>query len=139
MKIVAAYMPKVVPKTYKTTETHCKIVRHYVLDENGEPELDPDTGKKIKAGPNTLEMYQKESTGGILFKMPRGHSIRLTTPEQIKQFRLTDKPFLVDLDSGEQVDESGVPVSLAHLIKESTSMEVAGGDFGETPATDLGE
>lgn len=139
MKIVAAYIPKVVPKTYKTAERHCKIVRHYVQDADGNPELD-EHGKKIKAGPNTLEYEDRESMGGILFKMPRGHSIRLTSPEQIKQFRLTDKPFLVDLDSGEQVDESGTPISLAGLIKgDSDMMMNSGGDFGEAPADEGSE
>ena len=128
MKIQAMYMPTVVPKHYKTTETWVKIVRHWVKDEDGELVLDETTGKKIKAGPNTLEIYQKESTGGILFKFPRGHSIRLTTPEQIKQFRLTDQPKLVDMDSGEEVNEQGVPVSLAGVIAGANN--VSGGDFG---------
>lgn len=130
MKIQAMYMPQVVPKHYKTTETHVKIIRHWVKDEDGEFVLDETTGKKIKAGPNTLELYEKESTGGILFKFPRGHSIRLTTPEQIKQFRLTDTPKLVDMDSGEEVNEQGVPIALAGIIKGANN--VHGGDFGES-------
>ena len=135
MKIQAMYMPSVVPKHYKTTETHVKIVRHWVKDEEGEFVLDETTGKKIKAGPNTLEIYEKESTGGILFKFPRGHSIRLTSPDQIKQFRLTDTPKLVDMDSGEEVNEQGVPVSLAGVISGANNPN--GGDFGsvEVPET----
>lgn len=112
-------MPKALPKTFETTETHVKIIRHYVMEEDAKGKevfAVDENGRKIKAGPNTLEFTQVPSFGGILFKFPRGHSIRLTHPEQLKQFKLTDKPKLVDLDLGEEVNEKGVPLSLLAVI-----------------------
>lgn len=120
-RIVAQYMPKALPKDFETTETHVKIVRHYVMedDDKGKQVFARDeNGRNIKAGPNTLEFEQKVSKGGILFTFPRGHSIRLTDPAQLKQFKLTEKPKLVDLDLGEEVNEKGIPLSMLSVISE---------------------
>lgn len=130
-RIVAAYMPKALSKTFETVETHVKIVRHYVMEEDAKtgkmiPSLD-EHGRKIKAGPNTLEFIQVPSNGGIMFTFPRGHSIRLSSPEQLKQFKLTEQPKLVDLDLGEEVNAAGVPVSMLAIVADSNK---SGGDFG---------
>lgn len=133
-RIVSAYMPKALPKDFKTTEMHVKIVRHYVMTEDakGKEVFDVDeNGRKIKAGPNTLEFIEKESTGGIMFTFPRGHSIRLTDPAQLKQFKLTDRPKLVDLDLGEEVNEAGVPLSMLAIVQEGEA-DVGGGLASET-------
>jgi hypothetical protein len=129
-RIVAAHMPKALPKTFETEETHVKIVRHYVMetDKKGETVFSHDeNGRKIKAGPNTLEFEQVKSFGGIMFTFPRGHSIRLSSPEQLKQFKLTEQPKLVDLDLGEEVNAAGVPVSVLAIVADSNR---SGGDFG---------
>ena len=130
-RIVAAYMPKALPKTFETTETHVKIVRHYVMEEDAKGKevfAHDENGRKIKAGPNTLEFVQVPSTGGIMFTFPRGHSIRLTSPEQLKQFGLTEQPKLVDLDLGEEVNAAGVPLSMLAIVQEGG----AGGFASET-------
>lgn len=127
-RIVAAYMPKALSKDFKTTETHVKIVRHFVMDDDAKDGFARDeNGRKIKAGPNTLEMQEVESKGGIMFTFPRGHSIRLTDPAQLKQFKLTENPKLVDLDLGEEVNEKGMPLSLLSVISADGD---SGGDFG---------
>lgn len=129
-RIVAAYMPKALPKTFETEETHVKIVRHYVMEEDSKGKMVPsldENGRKIKAGPNTLEFVQVPSNGGIMFTFPRGHSIRLSSPEQLKQFKLTEQPKLVDLDLGEEVNAAGVPVSMLAIVADSNK---SGGDFG---------
>ncbi len=134
-RIVAAFMPKALPKTFETTEQHVKIVRHYVMEEdkNGkEVPAHDENGRKIKAGPNTLEFFDVPSKGGIMFTMPRGHSIRLTSPEQLKQFKLTEQPRLVDLDLGEEVNAAGVPIAMLSIIADGEAR--SGGDFGMVDA-----
>lgn len=129
-RIVAAYMPKALPKEFKTTETHVKIVQHFVKDDDPKSKdglARDENGRRIKAGPNTLEMHEVESTGGIMFTFPRGHSIRLTDPAQLKQFKLSEQPRLVDLDLGEEVNEKGMPLSLLSVINDEGK---SGGDFG---------
>lgn len=130
-RIVAAYTPKALPKTFETVETHVKIIRLFVMEEDPKtgkqvPSRD-ENGRKIKAGPNTLEFEQVPSKGGIMFTFPRGHSIRLSSPEQLKQFKLSEQPRLVDLDLGEEVNAAGVPTSMLAVLSNS---DKSGGDFG---------
>lgn len=110
--IVAQYVPKVIPKSYKTTEMHYNIVKN-------------------KDGTSRLEAKEVESTGGLLFQFPRGHSIRLSTAEQIEHFGLSRNPRLVDLTTGEEVDQNGVPLSIKDVVR---GVENHGGDFGEASA-----
>lgn len=127
-RIVAQYMPKALPKTFETVENHVKIVQHFVKDEDAEDGFARDeNGRRIKAGPNTLEFHEVKSAGGIMFTFPRGHSIRLTDPAQLKQFRLSEQPRLVDLDLGEEVNEAGMPISLLSVINDT---DKSAGNFG---------
>lgn len=120
MNIQATYIPTAMAKGYTTTEDRYRIVQQYVKDDEGKFERD-EGGKKIKAGPAQMIKETVESKGGILFTMPRGHSVRLTSREQIEQFKVATKPKLVDLDSGEECDETGRPLSLVAFIKNSTA------------------
>lgn len=120
------YMPKALPKSFTTTETICEMVQEYKKDDEGEFERD-EQGRKIKKGPATMVQKTIESKGGILFTFPRGHSIRLSTKEQIKQFGLSENPKLIDMASGEEVNEQGVPLSLAQYVTDAGKGK---GDFG---------
>ena len=112
------FVPTAMPKGYTTTETQCRMVQKYKKDDEGKFERD-ENGQKIKAGPAQMITETVESKGGVLFTMPRGHSVRLTTREQIEQFKVATKPRLVDLDTGEECDEQGRPVTLMAFIKKS--------------------
>lgn len=120
MNIQPQFIPTAMQKGYTTTEDRYRIVQEYVKDDEGKFERD-ETGKKIKLGPAKIIKETVPSTGGILFTMPRGHSVRLTTKEQIEQFKVATKPCLVDLDTGEECDESGKPLSLVAFIKKSSA------------------
>ena len=126
-RIVAQYQVKAMPKDYTTTETKYSIVQEYMKDDEGKFERDEE-GRKIKKGPIQVVSEQVESKGGLLFTFPGGHSIRLTSPEQLKQFGLNENPRLVDLDTGEEVNEHGVPLSLANYVND---VSASGGDFGK--------
>lgn len=125
-------MPKAMPKTFETVEKHAKLVHHYLKDNDEKDGFSRDeNGRKIKTRA-TLEVEDVVSTGGILFTMPRGHSVRLTTKEQLDFFKVSTKPRLVDLDTGEEVNEEGIPLSLQEFVK-SGAMN-SSGDFGTDEA-----
>lgn len=115
MRIVPQYTPRAMPKTHVSIEDRYSI-------------------KKNKDGTKELVKEEVESKGGVMFTFPAGHSIRLATIEQIEQFRLTTKPRLVDIDTGEEVNELGVPVSLAQFVANGG---MSGGDFGTDVADAL--
>lgn len=132
MRIAAAFMPKALPKTFETEEVHAKIVQNYIKDEDEKDGFARDEhGKKIKAGPATVVFETVKSFGGVMFTFPRGHSIRLTTIDQIKQWGLSTKPRLVDMDSGSEVNEKGIPVNMQHLLEPGST-----GDFGVADASE---
>ena len=115
MAIVPQYMPKALSKDHVSLETHCVMEQDYVLDEKGKVERD-DQGRKVKRGPARLVMKTIESKGGIMFTMPAGHSVRIASPAQMELFKLTEKPKLIDSQSGEEVNEHGIPLSLAAYV-----------------------
>lgn len=134
MNIQPQFIPTAMPKGYTTTETRAKMVQLYQKDDEGKFERD-DNGKKIKAGPARMIIEEVETKGGVLFTMPRGHSVRLTSPEQIKTFNVATKPRLVDLDTGEECNEQGRPLSLvAFVSKSNKSYEDVASEF--IPATE---
>lgn len=118
MNIQPQFVPTAMPKTYETTEMRYRMVTEYLQDDEGEFVRD-ENGRKIKKGPSRMEAYEHTSKGGVLFTMPNGNSVRLTTPEQIQQFKVATKPRLIDLDSGEEVDEQGRPVALMKFMAKA--------------------
>lgn len=118
MNIQPQFIPTAMPKGYTTIETRARMVQHYQKDDEGKFERD-ESGKKIKLGAAKMIIEEVETTGGVLFTMPRGHSVRLTSPEQIKTFKVATKPRLVDLDTGEECDEQGRPLSLVAFVSKS--------------------
>lgn len=97
-RIKAQFAVQKIGKDYETFETRYKMVKK----EDG-----------------TKEMVQEKvaSTGGYLFTMPNGSQIRLETLDQIKHFGLDTKPTLIDITTGEEVNEQGVPLSIANLVQ----------------------
>ena|ERR1700753_3660888 len=100
MNIQPQFIPSAMPKTFKTVETRVKMVKN-------------------ADGTKHMERKEVEVEGGVLFTMPHGHSVRLSSADQIKQFNVATKPRLVDLDTGEEVDEQGRPLSLVAFTKNS--------------------
>lgn len=97
-RIKAQFSVQPVAKDYETFETVYEMV-------------------KQEDGTKRMEAKQVPSTGGYLFTMPNGSSIRLASKEQIKHFGLDTKPTLVDITTGEEVNEQGVPLSIANLVQ----------------------
>lgn len=97
-RIKAQFQVQPIEKSYETFETQ------YSME---------------KAADGTKQMVQKQvaSKGGYLFTMPNGSQIRLETLEQIKHFKLDTKPQLIDITTGEEVNEAGVPLSIANLVQ----------------------
>lgn len=81
----------------------------------------------------------EQSTGGVLIKVKGkpGHSFRITSLEQALDFKLIDndeyhelkndprgllalRPRLFDLQTGEQVNEQGIPLNIARELAEGT-------------------
>lgn len=135
MAIIAQYMPKPLPKDHVSLETHCKMVQEYVIDEEtGKPDRD-DNGKRIKKGP--AKMVRDDSVvsrGGVMFTFPNGNSVRMATQSQLDLFKLTMQPKLIDTATGEEVDERGVPKSLAAYVQDAIASK---GDFGLVDTDDL--
>lgn len=130
--IKPAYTTRPIPDTKEFVETRYNLVQEYLKDDEGEFERD-ENGKKIKKGPITMVKEDVKTYGGTMVTMPRGHSVRLTSLDQALALHLIPQELfdalggskgdvtklrakLVDLDSGEEVNEQGVPVSLAQYV-----------------------
>ena len=96
-RIKAQFQVQPIGKDYETFETH------YVME-------------KQKDGTKVMVQKQVASKGGYLFTMANGSQIRLESLEQIKHFNLATTPKLVDITTGEEVNEQGVPLSIANLV-----------------------
>ncbi len=134
MTIIPQYLTKALPKDHVSLETHCKMVQEYLLDdETGKPIRD-ENGQRVKKGPARMVRDDNvESRGGIMFTFPSGASIRLATQNQLDLFGLTTEPKLIDTATGEEVDERGVPKSLAQYVADTTAPK---GDFGLVDASE---
>lgn len=118
MSIRAEYKVKKLGDDFVTQEVH------YAFEQDGD--------RKDKNGNLRLKMVPKliESRGGWIFEFPGkpGHSIRLTSLDQMKQFGIRDTPRLIDDQTGEEVSASGVPLDIAHLVNEASGVEIAPSD-----------
>jgi len=76
-----------------------------------------------------------ESRGGYLYivRGKPGHTIRLTSLDQIAAFGLSDKPKLIDANTGEEVDEHGVPLT----VRRQLEMERTYGTMSGPHNTDI--
>jgi hypothetical protein len=104
-RIKAEFQVQKIGKDYQTTATEYEMV-------------------KQKDGTMRMEQKQVPSTGGYLFTMSNGSQIRLETLDQLKHFNLDVKPRLVDITTGEEVNEHGVPLSIANLVQGAVAEAV---------------
>lgn len=102
-----------------------------------------ENGRANRWGEKPKRMIAKKhiEKGGVLIVVrgKPGHSIRLTSLEQALDFKLIDhdkyaelkadsrgllamRPRLVDLNTGEEVNEQGIPVNIARELQEGTTM-----------------
>ena len=135
--IIPDYMVKPLPKSFTTYETQCKMVQDYVLDdETGKP-LRDEHGQRVKKGPARMVRDDMvESKGGIEYTFPNGNSLRMSSQDQLDLFGLTSKPRLIDTGTGEEVDERGIPLSLAALVTEYGAVNKDTGLVGTEPVED---
>lgn len=107
MSFRAEYEVRELPKDFVTKE----MKYTFVDDEKATPDR---FGRKRQKMVSELV----DSHGGWLFivKGKPGHSIRLTSLEQIEAMKLAVVPRRIDEQTGEEVDERGVPISVAHLV-----------------------
>lgn len=110
MSFRAEYEVRKLPDDFITKEMRY----NFVDDEKATPDR---FGRKRQKMVSELV----ESTGGWLFivKGKPGHSIRLTSLDQIEAMKLSTTPRRIDEQTGEEVDERGVPISVAHLVNGS--------------------
>lgn len=124
---------------YQVTELGNDVSRKEVVYES---KRDPKTGKHL----GFIAKVQ-EKKGGLFYSMPNGSSIMLDKPletgaavaamqdisaledgteipmnkalakNQLEQFGLTERPRLVNMMTGEEVDERGVPVAIAEHVQ----------------------
>lgn len=121
---------------YSVTEISNDVVRKEVVHES----VRDANGKHVGFKP-----VVREKKGGYFYKFPNGNSITLDKPadgpaakmmddlsnlsegdevpmgkriskNQLEVFGLTSSPRLVDMTTGEEVDERGVPLSLAQHV-----------------------
>ena len=97
-RIKAQFAVQPIPKSYETTAVHYKMVKQH-------------------DGTVRMEQEQVPSKGGHLFTMANGSQIRLESLDQIKHFKLDTKPVLIDITTGEEVNEQGIPLSVANLVQ----------------------
>ncbi len=124
------YEVRILPDSYVTHETQ------YAFEE------DPKQKKDRYGNPRTkMVSKQVEVRGGILIVVrgKPGHSIRLSSLDQALDLKLIDqdkynelighkdgllamRPRLVDLNTGEEVNEQGIPLNIARELAEGTTM-----------------
>lgn len=104
-RIKAQFDVQPIPEDYKTVATEYQMV-------------------KQKDGTLRMEPKQVVSNGGYLFTMSNGSQIRLDSLDQIQHFKLDTKPKLIDVMTGEEVNELGVPLSIANLVQGAATEAV---------------
>src|SRR5215475_2341664 len=110
MAIRVEYEVRKLPDSFVTKETHYD----FVDDEKAPPDR---YGRKRQKMVST----QVESRGGWLYivRGKPGHTIRLTSLEQIEAFGLATSPKLIDANTGEEVGPDGVPL----LVRKQLELE----------------
>lgn len=104
-RIKAQFAVQKIGKDYETTATEYEMI-------------------KQKDGTVRMEQKQVPSKGGHLFTMANGSQIRLETLDQIKHFGLATTPTLIDITTGEEVNEHGIPLSIANLVQGAVAEAV---------------
>lgn len=107
-----------------------KLPDSFVTFENKYSFVDDEKAQPDRFGRKRQKMVTEkvESHGGYLFVIrgKPGHSIRLTTLDQIEAMKLSVHPRIIDDQTGEQVDERGIPLSVAHIVNGRSGGNVSG-------------
>lgn len=77
----------------------------------------PVTYNKCSINPETKSLEIEEVTEDrecFLVMFPQGHSIRVTSREQLRELGYDKKPRIVDMETGDVVDRGGDEYDFAH-------------------------
>jgi hypothetical protein len=114
-----------------------KLSAEYVTTERAYTFVDDDTVPPDRWGRKRQRMVveDKQSTGGWLFiiRGKPGHSIRLTSLDQLKDFKLKESPRMIDTESGEEVGSDGIPLT----VKEQLNAAKRFGNLSGPGGTDI--
>lgn len=113
----AEYEVRELPDTFVTYEKRYSFVE----DEKATP--DRWGRKRQKMVEETIE-----SRGGWVYVIrgKPGHSIRLTSKDQMETMKLSAQARMIDDATGEEVDHRGVPLSVAHIVNGGVSANTGG-------------
>jgi hypothetical protein len=118
------YEVRKLPDTYVTREKQYS----FELDEKA---------PRGRFGEQRQKMISKdvEVRGGWLFiiRGKPGHTVRLTSLDQLESFGLGQKPKMIDANTGEEVDEYGVPI----MVRKQLEVERQYGNLSGTNNTDI--
>lgn len=110
-----------------------KLPDTYVTKERRYSFVDDDTIPPDRYGRKRQKMVVEdvETTGGWLFIMrgKPGHSIRLTSLDQLAAFKLKSTPRMIDNESGEEVGEDGIPLIVKQQLNAAKSLGNLSGPF----------
>lgn len=115
------YEVRKLPDSYVTKEMRYS----FVDDEKAQPDR---FGRKRQK----MVSEEVESRGGWLFivRGKPGHSFRLTSLDQIKSLGLSERPRLIDNETGEEVNEQGIPLSVVSQLEHSRTFGNMSGPHG---------
>ena len=115
------YEVRKLPDTFVTTEKRYEFVE----DDKAPPDR---FGRKRQKMVETEE----ESRGGYLFiiRGKPGHTVRFTSLDQIRQFGLGTTPRMIDANTGEEVDEHGVPKIVRSMLEVERTYGTLTGSHG---------
>jgi hypothetical protein len=111
-----------------------KLSPDYVTTEKYYAFVDDDTMPPDRWGRKRQRMVSedRESKGGYLFivRGKPGHSIRLTSLDQLSSFNLKSTPRMIDNESGEEVGLDGVPLTVKHQLDAAKRFGTLTGPHG---------
>jgi len=121
MAIRVEYEVRKLKETFVTKEKHYEFV-------------DDDKAPPDRFGRKRQKMIETEveSHGGYLYiiRGKPGHTVRLTSLEQIRQFNLDTSPRMIDANTGEEVDEHGVPKIVRSMLEVERTYGTMSGNHG---------
>ena len=121
MAIRVEYEVRKLPDTFVTKEMEYS----FEIDEKA---------PRGRFGEQRQKMVSKEVEvrGEYLFiiRGKPGHTIRLTSLDQLKQFGLDTSPKMIDANTGEEVDEHGVPKIVRKMLELERTFGTLSGPHG---------
>jgi hypothetical protein len=107
-----------------------ELPQSFVTKEKRYSFVEDETATPDRWGRKRQKMITEDvdSRGGWLFVIrgKPGHSIRLTSLEQVEAMKLSIRPRMIDDQTGEEVDERGIPLSVAHIVNGGRTGSMSG-------------